>query len=1162
MLKKKGFLIGSIIALILSATSGFLVHYLKQPQLLQWAITLPMLLISFLMSGIHTFINRKTKQPPKQTPDDSMDAMNPGEDQAQLIKQDIELIRQLFDHAVHEMRKRQPSSHDSLYRKPWYLMIGTESSGKSSFLTQNLLDPLFVDDDNRKLSDYLVFWWNEHQVVIEICPRIFDNDGADNPLWQCVLQQLMKYRPRQAINGIIYNTDAGTIVNSEPQKLKMLAQEARQAILELYKHTRLSIPVYVLISQSDSVSDFTHFFEAYEATARDKPMGIRLPQKRPVALDQEQLKASCEKMLKDLATQQMQHLHVARKADEALSIMALPYQLDPMMTQIQQFLATLSVEIHQRKVVWLRGFFLASTFRRGRSNDLLSRRIAHDLGFNVKPSEQHSQLKRSFFSSTWVSSVLLPEAGLAGINRFRNRLYLGLRVLGLMVVVTAISLFSTKMADDWSEFLAFKEDALEAKHSYNEQLAKLSNPDTADFIAPLLGLRELVERARKLDNWSNLVAPDVSHTTEALRESYLHQLQIWLFPKLEHALNRSLRDSLHAADAQREFELMYYYKALYNVKTADYSSLELFLVDALQNQMMINQAQRQDLTVLMDDLLNSKLPNLYPRDEALLRQVSVELQGIPPDRLIYQRLKSLTPWNEIVDIRSQFGTDFDKVFVFTRAFTGYEIPLLFTSAGYSQLDISPDSPLIQELAREYKELLNDNSETTSGQMVALSNRLQTLYFAEYVRYWKNLADNIQIAQIQSDQSLFQALQSLSNTTNNPLIQVLDTLTTNTKLARIGLKSQGEEAKSLINRLEMSSDLEKKTDAAARKKLISDEPAYIVDNAFLQLHQYTASTTDEKGKPTPSALNDLIGSIQKTDTTIDLARREKDADKALYDWAKKQVKGQTEGVLDTNIVKQAAPAPVERWVSQMQNILWRYVLSATKDYMNQQWYENVYQVYQASLADLFPLSEKGRGEASYKAFSDFFKPQGTVDKYVASMLEPFVVFQNGRWQVNDIRGQKTPIDPYFLNQLQQVQKIRLLFFGESQKLSLPIHMRAVSMSPDATHFDVTADQALFSYAQGPRIWRNLEWPIDSQSETIKVSFFNNAGVLATQTYAGNWALLRFLFAGEERVNAESGNIVTMDYQNNVETIRLQYRIRDEQQRLTPQLFNDLKLPASF
>ncbi|WP_261927324.1 type VI secretion system protein, partial [Vibrio aestuarianus] len=74
----------------------------------------------------------------------------------------------------------------------------------SAILLQNGFEPVnerYLDESDTE--QYLRFWSNDNAVVVEVGHRIFDNDGIDESLWQVLAKQLLKYRPRQGLNGIV-----------------------------------------------------------------------------------------------------------------------------------------------------------------------------------------------------------------------------------------------------------------------------------------------------------------------------------------------------------------------------------------------------------------------------------------------------------------------------------------------------------------------------------------------------------------------------------------------------------------------------------------------------------------------------------------------------------------------------------------------------------------------------------------------------------------------------------------------------------------------------------------------------------------------------------------------------------------------------------------------
>ncbi|MCC4819871.1 type VI secretion system membrane subunit TssM, partial [Vibrio lentus] len=105
-------------------------------------------------------------------------------EQSVLLKQDTRVIEQLFRLAVKKILGQGRNKLDSLYRLPWYLVLGGEQDAKSSVLLQNGFEPINErTEHDSDTEQYLRFWSNDHAVVVEVGHRIFDSEGIDEALW-------------------------------------------------------------------------------------------------------------------------------------------------------------------------------------------------------------------------------------------------------------------------------------------------------------------------------------------------------------------------------------------------------------------------------------------------------------------------------------------------------------------------------------------------------------------------------------------------------------------------------------------------------------------------------------------------------------------------------------------------------------------------------------------------------------------------------------------------------------------------------------------------------------------------------------------------------------------------------------------------------------------
>lgn len=96
------------------------------------------------------------------------------------------------------------------YKLPWYLILGTEDSGKTSLMNGFTHDEVYDEDDDSPCT----WWFLKNGVVLDIkgnifLPKIgFDSDEKN---WNVLLNLLSRYRSEKPINGIILTIPANEL---------------------------------------------------------------------------------------------------------------------------------------------------------------------------------------------------------------------------------------------------------------------------------------------------------------------------------------------------------------------------------------------------------------------------------------------------------------------------------------------------------------------------------------------------------------------------------------------------------------------------------------------------------------------------------------------------------------------------------------------------------------------------------------------------------------------------------------------------------------------------------------------------------------------------------------------------------------------------------------
>ena len=1079
-------------------------------------------------------------------------------EQVILFKQDVKIINSSFKSAVKKLKKHKGSKLRSLYELPWYVLIGSEDDAKSSLLHQNNLEPVnYRDRDKSETSQYMRFWSNEKMVVIEVDHRLFDRDGIDDALWRVFAQQLMKYRPRQAINGVLAAISCERLLTGDKKERSSLSSNLQDAILTLGEHCGLALPVYTLFTKSDTIADFVEFFSSNSGCDIDQPLGITFPNSDEHRFDASVFKQDSQQLIDVLAQQQFQALRETRQED-AHSVVALPYQLRLFFEQASEFLEGMSRENRVRDIVWLRGMYLCSTEQGGNSHDLLTQLVASNSAFNANSAQVQPSGRKQLFSAHILEHSVLPESSIVGVNQLRHYSYLASRSLIMLSFIGVIIALGLLLRDNWNKDEDYRNHAVTQLALYQHNMERLRNKNVGfeDIIPVLDELRMVVEEGRKPTPLYQRISINQPKTTAQIYASYEEQLQTFLLPQLAGVLSSELYVYVNLGNSSKIFEVLRYYQMLFDKQRLDTTELLAYLVETLNEQGDISLDNIETLTLLMEDLFNSDYEQVLVPNDDLISLAKQNLEGLSPERLIYTRIKSLPEYRNRVDTRRQLGDKFDVLFQFKPGFNGYLLPELFTRQGQTNIDLSAKSSLLRKQLNEFKSIQGDMSGGSISELADLSKKVQRLYYADYVYQWKELINNIEVKQFDSIDDLAYAVKTARSPANSPIIDVLDALVVNTTLAKQAEDAPDAKVVGQLGLKKATSVLKKveRVNRLAGDKLLRLQPSYVVNEAFNPYSTFMVG----KGKTTP--VDELMAELDQLNAYFDTALSSGDPSRALYQYAQAHATGSQDVLVNFRRQSSRSPNQVANWIKSLYSQSWKGVINGSAEHVNKQWKEQVHGFYRQAVEGRFPFLLTGRGEVAIDDFALMFKPEGRIDKFVSEVLHPFTYWDNGTLKLAEFDGEKLPINTKSLQQIKQAKTIRELFFGASgQELAMTLKLKASSMSTSVTQFNIMETENIFSYRHGPRLWQSIAWPSIGEDDYMSVNFFSGENRVASKSYSGQWALFRALFDGRSSATGDR-RIKKLTYKLNNEDIVLQYSLKGSNQIFDKYLFTRFSLPV--
>lgn len=1084
-----------------------------------------------LLWGINNLrLERRSRKSNQGLIDDIRDNQAADEDlAASQASEEIRQIGERFTQALDTLQKLKvpgQGRRKPIYELPWYLIVGPPGSGKTTALVNSGLDfPLaeqfgkaaFQGVGGTRNCDW---WFTNEAVLIDTAGRYTTQDShrvVDSSAWEGFLDLLKKHRRRRPINGAIVAFSLHDLLMQTEEERTQQAKTIRLRLDELMRKLEVRFPVYLMFTKTDMVAGFSEFFDDLGREERDQVWGVTLPD-APESLqspDFDFLGEELNKLVRRLYDRVIWRMNQERDVRRNGAIHGFPQQMDNVSRLVESFVKEAFAPSRFHFQPYLRGVYFSSATQDGSSIDRLMAVVSGNFGFGQDAQRSASADGKSFFIGRLLREVIFPESELVGSNtRYENfarwsrrAAYASLALVSTLVFVAwSGSLTRNKM------HLADVSQHLEEFRSEEKRLPPWNSD--ARMVLPALNAlasaRDVYEQDRY--PWLRGLGLHDGRAAAGTAAAYQGQLTRLLLPQLLRSLESVVTASDNGAELYNSFRIyMMFHKPEYMEKELVRQWFESHWSAVYRG----DRRRRGELEAHLDALLESVIA---PQDlnQHVVDSARSRLMRVPVSQRVYSRLKGNPQYQRPVNVMNLYGESARSAFALDeRNSSALSVPLLYTADVYRQLDFSPSSPLIAEVANERWILADEDAarfDYLQPDLDELSEQVKAHYLAEYSKVWLDVYRALDIAPYRSLRELSDALASFTDPVYSPLIAVLQVGRANTELTpRLAMLSDkaeelGEGANRLAGRPGYLAGQAGGIAAGVGSLLDEVSEGNVVDQRFSELNRLLH--TSSRGAAPIEATMRRIEELQQFIEEISLAP---DPLRASFDVAKARYKtGAANPITSLRAHARSVPEPVRRWLTSLADESWKVVLQSANQHINQEWQARVYRPYQLALGGRYPLHRNSRNELAMADFNAFFKPQGTLHQFFNEYLEPFVE-KRGRWSNRSIDNYSMGISTAALAQLQRAENIRSIYFREdSERPSITLELRPYNMAKNEARFmlDMGADQRL-GYSHGPKFWRTVKWTGGSDSQRVRLVFEDLAGTVSDRVYTGPWAWFRML-----------------------------------------------------
>jgi hypothetical protein len=334
----------------------------------------------------------------------------------------------------------------SVYKLPWFVLMGEPGCGKTASLIHSGLDfPLGKDEVPGFGGTRNYNWWfTNNAVILDTAGRIaFQEEGTtDKTEWEYFLKLLKAYRPRCPVNGLVIAVPADKLLRDNSEERAQKAAILRERLRQVHQTLGVRFPTFVLVTKMDLVGGFTEFFEEIrvDLQQRNQMCGWSRAGEFQEPYDPASFPEAFDQVYHRLRDWSMRYLQRKATEDELGMIVTFPESFRQLREPLHDYVATIFQKSPLLEPPFFRGFYFTSAVQEGAPIfDVFSR---SKVGITVAERPTRAVDSKAFFIHDLYANKVFPEHGLVfrsakhvSLNkRMRRIVWIGSAAMVLLMI--------------------------------------------------------------------------------------------------------------------------------------------------------------------------------------------------------------------------------------------------------------------------------------------------------------------------------------------------------------------------------------------------------------------------------------------------------------------------------------------------------------------------------------------------------------------------------------------------------------------------------------------------------------------------------------------------------------------------------------------------------
>lgn len=1080
---------------------------------------------------------------------------------------------------------------NALYALPWYLVLGQQNSGKTSFINRSgqrfSLTGEIKSGSVRAPADpdlaYGIDWWMGGEAVLidppgELISQIETADeqapangevaqdaradsaakpgkhwpaGLHGRLWEGLIDWLGRNRSRRPLNGVVLMVDLVTLLNQKASDRKALAILLRARLSELSRHLGTRPPLYVVLSKFDLLAGFEPFFSRLPRAVREEIFGFTFTLDSVKQYDAwlEELSSRYDGFIARLNERVFDALADGNALEIREALFSLVGQLAGMRPVLLGFLAEVLGSDRYTTPALPRGVYFSSVHQQGLLCNAFINAASQSYGL-AEPLADTQPAGHSvvYFAQRVFQRIIYPEAGLAGDNL--KVLAAKRRVLRLGFAVAALG--SLVLIGGWYRYYDINRDlatrVLERSRDFSAfQIDGNADPTGRNLLAPLDQIRSAVSVFGDYrEAWpvvSDLGLYQGRKIGPKVDEAYLQLLSRRFLPELAGGVMQAVNAAPAGSDEQ--LAALRVYRMIEDIDNRRAPVVQDWMSTRWQSAFPGDGEVQNGLMRHLAYAMKYARTDL-PAHRDRVAQIQARLRQVPMPQRVYMSMREQAgkALQSPLDLRNEVGPAFDIVYRTVDAGNAADpdtrIAALLTARGYQRY-FEPRSEDFTDLALIDQWTLGERAriEYSEADKQALAIRVRAIYNRDYIDTWQRSLNRLEVADFDDIAQAVSVLGSVISPAA-PLRRLVETVRDNTSLQPLDARMPQDKPEG---------------EGATPARVAKDQQIAAIARPFRPLTDVLRATELK-----PSYLDESIAAVARVHDVVKSVQDSPDPGKAALSVVLERftLKGE-DPIGNLQRIAAGMPEPLNRQVKKLADESSQVLVIEALKELERRWNTEVYRFYDERLANRYPFNPAGRTDALLEDFTAMFGPQGRLAQFKEQYLKLFLEDNLEALHSERHGGYLVRMD--VLEQLEAAERIQDAFFNSRGALSVQFSVEPLGLAATRRSSVLSVEGQLISYSHGAANSVVLIWPNSLGANTeSRVTLVRSNGTSSTLAYRGPWSLFRLL----SQARLDSANATSVDLSFSASDGAMRYRVSAEKTRnpFTHPLFEGFALPRTL